>query len=236
MVMNNMTGTEDNNHSRGFQGKHIAWIILGTILLTAAVTYWVVRTYVYARDFEPVVLSQTEQQQLDRKLVALGYQPVSASNQNKNSNVNDFDASGRLIPKKYSEEGGERDLSFSEKELNSLLASNTDMAKKVAIDLSQDLVSARILLPVDKDFPVLGGKTLRVSTGVEMSYKNDRPRIVLKGVTVMGVPIPNAWLGGLKNIDLISEFGDEQGFWKGFSDGVDDIHVEHGELKIKLKE
>lgn len=236
--MNNITNTEDNSLSRGFQGKHIAWIVLATILLTAAVTYWVVRTTIYARDFEPVVLSQTEQQQLDRKLRALGYQPESTQSdtQNKNSKQNDFDADGRLIPKKYSEEGGERDLSFSEKELNSLLASNTDMAKKIAIDLSQDLVSARILVPVDKDFPVLGGKTLRVSTGVEMAYKNGRPRVVLKGVTVMGVPIPNAWLGGLKNIDLISEFGDEQGFWKSFSEGVDDIHVEHGKLKVKLKE
>ena len=65
---------------------------------------------------------------------------------------------------------------------------------------------------------------------------NINSRVVLKGVTVMGVPIPNAWLGGLKNIDLISEFGDEQGFWKGFSEGVDNIHVEDGELKIKLKE
>ena len=234
--MNDTINTEDNRNSRGYQGKHIAWIVLGTILLTAAVTYWLVRTYIYAQDFEPVVLSQAEQQQLNRKLMALGYQPEPMNSGTQNNKENDFDSSGRLIPKKYSEEGGERDLSFSEKELNSLLASNTDMAKKLAIDLSQDLVSARILVPVDKDFPVLGGKTLRVSTGIEMAYKNGRPRVVLKGVTVMGVPIPNAWLGGLKNIDLISEFGDEQGFWKGFSEGVENIHVEDGELKIKLKE
>lgn len=236
--MNETISTEDNNNTRGLQGKHITMIVLGTILLTAAATYWVVRTYIYARDFEPVMLSHTEQQQLNSKLVALGYQPDSMQTnaQNQYSKENDFDASGRLLPQKYSEEGGERNLSFSEKELNSLLASNTDMAKKLAIDLSQNLVSARILVPVDKDFPVLGGKTLRVSTGVEMAYKNGRPRVILKGVTVMGVPIPNAWLGGLKNIDLISEFGDEQGFWKGFSEGVDDIHVEDGELKIKLKE
>ncbi len=236
--MNDTTSIEANSHSRGFQGKHIAWIVLATILLTAAATYWVVRTYIYAQDFKPVVLNQAEQQQLNRKLAALGYQPdpMRTSAQNKNSKDNDFDASGRLIPQKYSEEGGERNLSFSEKELNSLLASNTEMAKKLAIDLSQDLVSARILVPVDKDFPVLGGKTLRVSTGVEMAYKNGRPRIILKGVTVMGEPIPNTWLGGLKNIDLISEFGDEQGFWKGFSEGVENIRVEDGELKIKLKE
>ena len=236
--MNDTTSIEDHKKTGGFRGIHIVWIVLGTILLTAAVTYWAVRTYIYAKDFEPVVLNQNEQQQLDNKLVALGYQsePTSAKTQKQITDQNEFDSSGRLKPQKYSEESSERDLSFSEKELNSLLASNTNMAKKLAIDLSQDLVSVRLLVPVDRDFPLLGGKTLRVSTGVEMSYKDGRPRVVLKGVTVMGVPIPNAWLGDLKNIDLIKEFGDEQGFWKSFAAGVDDIHVEGGELKVKLKE
>jgi len=231
-----MINIDGSNNSPGFRGSHIVWIVLGTILLTAAVTYWIVRTYIYAQDFEPVVLNQTEQQELNQKLMALGYQPELVQNDGQGNSESDFDSNGRLIPKKYSEEGGERNLSFSEKELNALLASNTDMAKKLAIDLSQNLISARILVPVDRDFPVFGGKTLRVSTGIEMAYKNGRPRVVLKGVTIMGVPMPNAWLGGLKTIDLISEFGDEQGFWKSFSEGVDNIHVEDSELKIKLKE
>ena len=59
---------------------------------------------------------------------------------------------------------------------------------------------------------------------------------VLKGVSLMGVPIPGAWLGGLKNVDLVQEFGDAQGFWKGFADGVEDIRVEEGALRIRLKE
>ncbi len=235
--MNETTNIEDHKKTGSFRGIHVVWIVLGTIVLTAAVTYWAVRTYIYAKDFEPVVLNQNEQRQLDNKLLALGYQPEPTSAKaQQQRDQNEFDSSGRLKPQKYSEESGERDLSFSEKELNSLLASNTDMAKKLAIDLSQDLVSVRLLVPVDRDFPLLGGKTLRLSTGVEMSYKDGRPRVVLKGVTVMGVPIPNAWLGDLKNIDLISEFGDEQGFWKSFAAGVDDIHVEDGELKVKLKE
>ena len=235
--MNDTTSIEEHKKTAGFRGIHVVWIVLGTMLFTAAVTYWAVRTYIYAKDFEPVILNQSEQQQLDNKLAALGYQPgpTSAKIQKQTTEKNEFDSSGRLKPQKYSEESGERDLSFSEKELNALLASNTNMAKKLAIDLSRDLISARLLVPVDRDFPILGGKTLRVSTGVEMSYKDGRPRVVLKGVTVMGVPIPNAWLGDLKNIDLISEFGDEQGFWKSFAAGVEDIHVEDGELKIKLK-
>ncbi len=37
----------------------------------------------------------------------------------------------------------------------------------------------------------------------------------------MGMPIPNAWLGNLKNVDLIAEFGGTGGVWKAFADGVE---------------
>jgi hypothetical protein len=52
----------------------------------------------------------------------------------------------------------------------------------------------------------------------------------------MGVPVPNAWLGGIKNIDLIREFGSDEGFWKTFSDGIDSIRVVEGFLQIRFKE
>ncbi|MCU7890140.1 MAG: hypothetical protein KZQ78_00420 [Candidatus Thiodiazotropha sp. (ex Ustalcina ferruginea)] len=126
-------------------------------------------------------------------------------------------------------------MNFSERELNAMVANNHDLAKKLAVDLGDDLVSARLLVPVDQDFPLLGGKTLRVSAGVEMAFRDAKPVVILKGVSIMGVPIPNAWLGGLKNIDLINEFGDKKGFWSGFAEGVENIRVEEGQLKIKLK-
>ena len=100
-----------------------------------------------------------------------------------------------------------------------LPARYTDLARKLAIDLSDDLVSAKLLLPVDEDFPIMGGRILKVRAGAELAYRNGKPVVVLRGVSIMGVPIPNAWLGGLKNVDLVSEFGDA-GFWKAFSDGV----------------
>ncbi|MEW8508144.1 MAG: hypothetical protein AB2598_15715 [Candidatus Thiodiazotropha sp.] len=219
----------------GLRGIHILWIVLATILVTAAVTYWALRTYIYARDFTPVQLSQAEQQVLNGKLRQLGYQPDTASESARQSQTKESDEQW-LRPEKYSEAGAKREVNFSERELNAIVANNQDLAKRLAIDLGDDLVSARLLVPVDKDFPILGGKTLRVSTGIEMAFRNAKPVVILKGVSIMGVPIPNAWLGGIKNIDLISEFGDQQGFWAGFADGVENMRVEEGKLKIKLKE
>jgi hypothetical protein len=141
-----------------------------------------------------------------------------------------------LEPEPYSEEGADRTITLSERELNALLAKNTDLARKLAIDLSDDLVSAKLLVPLDEDFPIMGGQILKVRAGVELAYQDGRAVVVLKGVSIMGVPVPNAWLGGLKNIDLVEQYGTDTGFWKSFSDGVRNIRVADGRLQIDLKE
>lgn len=212
----------------------MVWIVLLTVLVTVAATYWVVRTYVYARDFQPVRLEPGEQQVLDAKLRRLGYDPGPVAT----PEAGDPAESDRqwLRPERYDEAGAEREVSFSERELNAMIANNPDLARRLALDLDQDLVSARLLVPFDPDFPILGGKTVRVAAGVELAFRDTRPVVVLKGVSVMGVPIPSAWLGGLKNIDLVSEFGHQGGFWQGFAEGVEDVRVEQGRLRVRLRE
>ena len=220
---------------KGLRGTHILWIVLATIFVTAAVTFWLVRTFIYAKDFKPVELSIEEQQTLNSKLKLLGYEPQPVTYKDDELASRETDEQW-LRPEPYDEANANREVSFSERELNAIVAKNRDLAKKLAVDLSDDLISARLLLPLDQDFPVLGGKTLRVSAGVEMAFRNARPVVILKGVSIMGIPLPSAWLGGLKNIDLISEFGDAKGFWHGFAEGVDSIQVKEGRFRVKLKE
>lgn len=232
---------ESNNdaatgNSKGLRWTHIIWIILATIVITAGATYWIVRSYIYAKDFEPVILEQKEEIILNKKLQSLGITTENSARPASTSNKSDFDGEGNLVPEAYTEAGASREVTFSERELNALLAKNTDLARKLAIDLSDNLMSAKLLVPVDPDFPVLGGKTIRVTSGLEVAYQDSKPIVILKGVSIMGVPLPNAWLGGLKNIDMVNEFGASEGFWKAFADGVDNIHVENGGLKIVLKQ
>ncbi|HET19956.1 MAG TPA: arginine N-succinyltransferase [Chromatiales bacterium] len=215
----------------GFRGIHVFWIVLTTILVTIAVTFWFVRSYIYAKDFTPVELSVQERQVLESKLRAIGYDPEPAAA----VPVPETDEQW-LQPRPYAEEAGARVVTFSERELNALIANNKDLARKMSVDLSQDLVSVRLLVPFDPEFPILGGKTVRVSTGVEAAFRTGKPVVVLKGVSLMGVPIPGAWLGGMKNIDLVQEFGEQQGFWQGFAEGVEDIRVEDGQLRVMLRE
>jgi len=144
--------------------------------------------------------------------------------------------SDTLQPLPYSEEGADRSLSLTERELNAILARNTELADKLVIDLSDDLVSARLRIPMDPDFPFFGGRLLKARAGMEIKFEQQHPVVVLKGVSVMGVPVPNDWLGGIKNIDLVQHFGQTEGFWKSFSGGVEHVKVVDGALQIELKE
>jgi hypothetical protein len=225
------TGSE---HARRTSGFRIFLIVLVTILVTVCVTLGIVKYYLFPSEFKPVQLSAAEEQVLDAKLNRLDtLQTTSSPRSGDKTAPGDF---GVLEPEPYSEAGADRTITLSERELNALLARNTDLARKLAIDLSDKLVSAKLLLPIDEDFPFMGGRILKVRAGLELAYREQKPIVILKGVSVMGVPIPNAWLGGLKNIDLVEQYGTEAGFWKAFADGVEDIRISDGNLNIELKE
>jgi hypothetical protein len=219
----------------GFSGLQVLGLVVFAILLSAGLTYWWVRTYLYASDFKPVALSSAEQVALDGKLRQVGLDP-QALMPGAERPTDPVDKDGRLIPERYTEDAAKRNIRLNERELNAMVASDADFAKRFAIDLSDNLASAKVLIPVDPDMPIFGGKTLRVSTGLELNFQNDQPVVILRGVSIMGVPIPNAWLGNLKNVDLIKQFGTDPGFWQGFAAGIKSVAIKEDELRIELKE
>lgn len=203
------------------------------IIVTALLTAWWVKHYIFASKFTPTVLTVKEQKALDSKLAKLeataNKDPVVPKKKRQ-------DKGAPLEPEAYSEEGAKREISLTEKELNALIANNPEVAQRVAIDLSENLISVKLVVPMDEEIPTLGGKTPRLNLGVILGYENERPVVALKGVSLGGIPLPNAWLGNVKNRNLVKEFGAEGGFWKLFSDGVADLKVQEGHILIKLKE
>jgi hypothetical protein len=221
----------------GSSGTRTLLIVLLTVIVTAAFTFWFLRSFIFPAEFKPVELSAREEQVLAEKLERLDtLQARRTRGSSKAATRVEEQQQEYLEPEAYSEAGASRTISLTERELNGILAKNTDMAKKLAIDLSEDLMSAKLLIPVDEDFPFMGGQILKVRAGMELAYRDGRPVAILKGVSVMGVPIPNAWLGGMKNIDLVEHYGDASGFWSAFAAGVDNIRIEDGSVTLMLKE
>jgi hypothetical protein len=202
-------------------------IVLAAAIIASLISVWVFQKYKLPDEFKPVMLSIKEEKTLDGKIEQL--EKMADTSQS---------ASGEAVlePERYQEDPSLRTIVFSEKELNALLAKNTDLAQKLAIDLSDGMASAKLLLPLDEEFPVLGGKTLKVTAGLGIDFSNGKPVVMLKGVSVWGVPVPNAWLGNMKNVDFVKEFGGDSGFWKSFAEGIEKIEVKEKSLLIRLNQ
>ena len=226
---------QQNKQSSGLSKLQITGIVVGAMAITVVATLLIIKSWLFPSPFNPVVLSPSEAQQLERKLAQfdqMGGRPYRAAPGRQREVPTPED----LKPEPYSEKGASREIRLSEREINGMIAQNTDLASRMVVHFSSDLVSVKLLIPIDPDFPIMGGKVLKVKAGAELSFLNSRPVVILRGISVMGVPLPNAWLGGLKNIDLIQEFGSDPGFWRALAEGVASIQVRDGSLQVVLKE
>ncbi len=215
----------------GFALLGLLGVLAAVMVLTAAGTAWWLNSNVYAQPFAPTRLNDEEQAVLDRKLAAIDDAAVG-----QRADPRPGEPAAPLEPEPYSEDDADREIRLTERELNSMVASEPEVARRVAIDLAQDLVSIKLLVPVDPDFPVLGGKTLRFKFGLELGYAAGRPVVAIRGVSLGGVPVPSAWWGDIKGENLVEKFGSEGGFWDQFAKGVDNIEIREGQLWVRLKE
>ena len=222
--MNQEIQSSETQIKKGNSTLKVMSITVLVTLICIAIGAFVWVNYLFPTAFKAVSLSTSEAQVLDRKLHVVNLSELSVNASNT-----------ALKPEPYSESDQARRVVFSEREVNALLAHNTEFADKLAIDFSQDLASATWLLPLDPEFPVLGGKTLKLTAGLELAFKAERPVVKLRGISLWGVPLPNAWVGYKKNIDLVNEFGAQGGFWNAFADGIEELVVEDEQIVIQLK-
>ena len=204
-------------------------LLAATVVVTLVAAFLLFRAFLFPPAFRPVTLSPREDRALQSKLERLNPLPEAPP-------AAPAPADTGIDTAPYREDAPDRILRFTERELNALLAKNTDLAEKLFIDLAPGLVTASLRIPLDEDLPLFGGKVLRVKAGVEHRFEQGRPVLLLRGVKVMGVALPNHWLGGLKNIDLVRDHGGDAGFWRNFAEGVASLRIEEGALRLELRE
>ena len=231
---------------RGIGCLGVTLIVIATMVVTLIAGGLAVRYLLFADQFEPVTLDTEEQATLDRKLAAIGIEtgdpaPPASAGDRFAPRPEEFDAGGRLKPERYGEADAPREVHFNERELNAIIARDPELARRLAIDLSQDLVSVKLLVPLPPDFPVMGGQTVRVTAGAQVRQTvgpTGEPQlsVIVTGVSLWGMPLPNAWIGGLRGVDLVEQFGDDPGFWQALAEGIEEARVDEGELVVRLAE
>ena len=188
----------------------IGCVFLGFCGIAAgSATWWYQRNF-NASAFKPVQLSVTEQKVVEDKLATLDGAPPS-------------DPSKTIV--------------LNEREINGYLQQQ-GLGEKVKVSINDGKVAATVLAPVENDVPLFGGHTLRLKVAFNTKLDDQRRfALSLADVSISGISLPNAWLGGLKGLNLLSSSDSgNPDLVKGFAAGIKDFQMRNGEMRIVLNE
>ena len=200
--------------------------LLLVIVATVAITLWWIQ-----RPIKPVVLTPQEKVIAESKL-RYAEDPESRVTLNKSALVG---ANTNAAEDRAYVPGG-KVLKLTEREVNGLLNANTDLGKSVRLEFARDAINAYVATPIPADFPVLGGKMFRARGRFRVSIGNGgAPYAALEDLTVFGLSLPKAWLGGIKGENL---FGDALGQGNGAPvlKGIKSLRIEPGTLVLEVED
>lgn len=208
----------------------LPWILvlLLTVLLVAAGLR--IHYLMQAERETAVMLSPAERETLDEKLAVLREASVRAASETAEPEARTTPArETALAPEVYDEDPERRYLRFTERELNAAIARDPALAGRAAVRLSPERVSTSFLVDVPEDMPMFGGRRVRVQAGLQVTTEGNRVQARLLGVSVAGVPLPNAWLGGFKGRDLL-----EGSALSALGAGIESVEVGDGWVAVRL--
>jgi len=218
--------------------------LLVLIVATVTITIWWIQ-----RPIRPVVLSAGEKAVIDQKLQRLeGGNTAAPLAGDKSLGAGSNRAQrGPASPVDGPSPGAEVDdrnlrvyvpgsktLKLTEREINGLLNANTDLGKSVRLEFAQDAINAYVAVRIPDDFPVGGGRMFRGRARFRLSLGDGgQPYAILEDVTVFGLSLPKAWLGGIKGENLI---GEAVGQRNQLLKGIKSLHVEPGALVLEVQD
>jgi hypothetical protein len=231
--------------------KKTRWLLYGCgtvlalvlmIVASVAITIWWIQ-----RPIKPVVLTAKEKAVVETKLQRLGGENTRASTATKatvsNRGTEVVEVPLLEIPSKGTSQEkdrlyvpGSKVFKLTDREINGLLNANTDLGNSVRLEFAKDAINAYIAVPIPKDFPIGGGMMFRARGRFGLSLGNGgQPFAVLEDVTVFGLSLPKAWLGGLKGENLLGEaMGQRNG--SPVLQGIKSLRIEPGALVIEVED
>jgi hypothetical protein len=216
------------------------------IVASVAITLWWLQ-----RPIKPVVLSAAEKAVVEEKLRVLGGRdsarntagPAPSAAARVEAEAKETPPAPTAADPRAASAAdrayvpGSKVLKLTEREINGLLNANTDFGQTLRLEFGRDAINAYVAVPIPEDFPIGGGRMFRARGRFRVSLGNGgAPYAILEDVTVFGLSLPKAWLGGLKGENLIGQaiLGEEarpQGL-----PGVKSLRVEPGALVLEVED
>lgn len=209
------------------------------IVATVALTLWWIQ-----RPIRPVVLTPPEKSAVEAKIryveeASIRSHPAdrrSAHANESSSSPDSLAGTGNERAEDRPYVPGAKVIQLTEREINGLLNANTDLGKSVRLEFARDAVNAYLAVRIPEDFPIGAGKMFRARGRFLVSLGNGgSPYAILEDVTIFGVSLPKAWLGGIKGENLLDE-AVRAGTRGPILQGVKSLRVEPGKLVLELED
>jgi hypothetical protein len=202
-------------------------MLLGLLLLivaTVAFTIWYIQ-----RPIRPVVLLPAEKAVVEAKLERVRGPAGDVPRPTAGERPPLVELDRNYAP-------GGKVLRLTERELNGLLNANTDLGKTLRLEFGRDAINAYVATPIPDDVPLVGGKMFRARGRFRLALtKGAPPYAVLEDVTVFGLSLPKAWLGGIKGENLLADaLGRHDG--GPVLRGVKSLRIEPGALVLEVED
>jgi hypothetical protein len=199
----------------------VCCVVLGLCGITAAATAWWVKRNVYAANFKPVMLTQQEQTVFDQKVEQIKTAlPVETASHTPAAPV-DPDVAKRT-------------LSVTEKEINAYIAQQ-GLGEQLKVRLTDGIAVAEVIAPVDPGVAFIGGKTFRIQIALAAGMKpDDKFALSIADVSIGGVPIPNAWLGDIKGVNMLADSSNTDPVVSRFMAGIKEFEIKSGVVRVLL--
>ncbi len=169
--------------------------------------------------FKPVALTSQEQAAFEQKLAVFSGNAAPVA---EPAPVTDLE---------------KRTLVITEKEVNAWLAKN-DLGENVQVRFKDGKITGAIILQLPEEFPMLAGQKIRASLAF-VAHLNDASRdlaLQVDDVTVGGMPLPNAWVGDIKGMNLVDESARVDPAMEKFLKGIRQFEIRDGLAVVKLNE
>lgn len=189
-------------------------------LIAGGGAYWWFKRHLDARALEPVHLAEAEERVLEAKLQALAAagEPVATPSGSATAD--------------------ERTLQISGREINALLAER-GLGENLRVELARDLLHVAMIVPIpaDSGLPLLAGANLRLRFSLDAACDPQAgPLIAIRDVRLGGIPLPNAWLGGIKGLNWVDQNLNQDPGVQRFLSGIQDLEVRPEGIRLRLRE
>jgi len=130
---------------------------------------------------------------------------------------------------------GRRIVRFTQRELNGYFTDDPTLRDVLRVELNDDEVIARVRVTVPEGLP-MEGKVVSVRGRVNVVVNEKEMHASIESLTVGGIAVPSAVLGGLKGENLFEELFQNSKDADKFRQFVEELEVKDGEITIKLAE